>query len=82
MTPYIVSDMVASGKTVQATSGITASRKLMDGHKMELFVFNLSFLGWFIFGLITLGIGFLWLVPYYQTSRANFYRALAGNQFK
>ncbi|HCX39552.1 MAG TPA: hypothetical protein DG851_00830, partial [Lactobacillus acetotolerans] len=33
-------------------------------------------------GLITLGIGFLWLVPYYQTSRANFYRALAGNQFK
>ncbi|WP_333603633.1 DUF975 family protein [Lactobacillus acetotolerans] len=82
MTPYIVSDMVASGKTVQATSGITASRKLMDGHKMELFVFNLSFLGWFILGLITLGIGFLWLVPYYQTSRANFYRALAGSQFK
>jgi len=82
MTPYIVSDMIASGKTVQATTGINASKELMNGHKMDLFVFDLSFLGWFILSVITLGIGFLWLAPYYQTSKAEFYRNLAGNQFK
>lgn len=48
MSAYIVNDMVASGKQVGATDGIRASRELMDGHKMDLFIFDLSFLGWFI----------------------------------
>lgn len=80
MTPYIVQDMVASGKQVGATDGINASRELMDGHKMELFIFNLSFIGWFLLGGISV-IGLLWVVPYYQTAKANFYRELAGDQF-
>lgn len=80
MTPYIVKDMVASGKQVGATDGINASRELMNGHKMDLFVFDLSFIGWFLLGGISV-IGMLWVVPYYQTAEANFYRELAGNQF-
>ncbi|WP_278966287.1 DUF975 family protein, partial [Lactobacillus apis] len=32
-------------------------------------------------GIITLGIGYLWLVPYISTTKANFYRNLAGEQF-
>lgn len=80
MTPYIVKDMVASGKQVGATDGINASRELMNGHKMDLFVFDLSFIGWFLLGGISV-IGMLWVVSYYQTAKANFYRELAGNQF-
>lgn len=80
MTPYIVKDMVASGKQIGATDGINASRELMNGHKMDLFVFDLSFIGWFLLGGISV-IGMLWVVPYYQTAKANFYRELAGNQF-
>ena len=80
MTPYIVKDMVASGKQVGATDGINASKALMNGHKMDLFIFNLSFIGWFLLGGISV-IGLLWVVPYYQTAKANFYRKLAGNQF-
>lgn len=80
MTPYIVKDMVASGKQVGATDGINASKALMNGHKMDLFVFDLSFIGWFLLGRISV-IGMLWVVPYYQTAQANFYRELAGNQF-
>ncbi|GAA2962079.1 DUF975 family protein [Lactobacillus kefiranofaciens subsp. kefirgranum] len=53
MTPYIVKDMVASGKQVGATDGINASRELMNGHKMDLFVFDLSFIGWFLLGGIS-----------------------------
>lgn len=81
MTPYIVKDMVASGKQVSATYGINASKELMKGHKMALFIFDLSFLGWNILAAITCGIGYLWVTPYYQTAKANFYRHIAGDKF-
>lgn len=81
MTPYIVKDMVASGKQVGATDGINASKELMKGHKMALFIFDLSFLGWNILAAITCGIGYLWVTPYYQTAKANFYRRIAGDKF-
>ena len=81
MTPYIVKDMVASGKQVSATYGINASKELMKGHKMALFIFDLSFLGWNILAAITCGIGYLWVTPYYQTAKANFYRRIAGDKF-
>lgn len=81
MTPYIVKDMVASGKQVGATDGINASKELMKGHKMDLFIFDLSFLGWNILASLTFGIGFLWVTPYYQTAKANFYRNIAGDKF-
>ena len=81
MTPYIVKDMVASGKQVGATDGINASKELMKGHKMNLFIFDLSFLGWNILAAITCGIGYLWVTPYYQTAKANFYRHIAGDKF-
>lgn len=81
MTPYIVKDMVSSGKQVSATDGINASKELMKGHKMALFIFDLSFLGWNILAAITCGIGYLWVTPYYQTAKANFYRHIAGDKF-
>ena len=81
MTPYIVKDMVASGKQVSATDGINASKELMKGHKMALFIFDLSSLGWNILAAITCGIGYLWVTPYYQTAKANFYRHIAGDKF-
>ena len=37
---------------------------------------QLSFLGWWILGSITLGIGFIWIYPYYKLTMANFYRDL------
>lgn len=55
---------------------ITESRRLMDGHKMDLFCLHLSFFGWAILCVFTLGIGFLWLEPYMQTAQANFYEEL------
>lgn len=81
MTPYIVKDMVASDKQVSATDGINASKELMKGHKMALFIFDLSFLGWNILAAITCGLGYLWVTPYYQTAKANFYRHIAGDKF-
>ncbi len=47
---------------------------MMDGHKMELFVLQLSFIGWALLGVLTLGIlNIVYVAPYMNTSVAGFY---------
>jgi uncharacterized membrane protein len=55
---------------------ITESRKMMDGHKWEAFILGLTFIGWILLGIVTLGIGFLWIVPYISVTFAHFYNAI------
>ena len=52
---------------------IDASRQMMDGHKWEKFVLDLSFLGWIIVGSLCLGVGTLWVTPYMEAANAQFY---------
>lgn len=52
---------------------ITTSRELMKGYKWKYFLLNLSFLGWAILTLFTLGIGLVWLIPYFKTALTTFY---------
>ncbi|GAJ26660.1 integral membrane protein [Liquorilactobacillus sucicola DSM 21376 = JCM 15457] len=59
---------------------ITESRKLMDGHKFNFFVLKLSFIGWDILALITLGIGYIWLTPYKTATYVAFYKNLVEEQ--
>ena len=54
---------------------------MMDGHKMDLFLLDLSFIGWAFLCIFTCGIGFLWLVPYVQTSHAIFYKELKAELY-
>lgn len=55
---------------------IDESRRIMDGHKMELFVLHLSFIGWAIVGALLCGIGELWVVPYMNATQAQFYESI------
>ena len=60
---------------------IRESRALMEGHKKELFLLDLSFLGWILLGAIPY-IGYavrVWSVPYIATAKALFYERLRGN---
>ena len=52
---------------------IDESRRLMDGHKREKFVLDLSFLGWIFVGALCLGVGTLWVTPYMAATEAQFY---------
>lgn len=61
---------------------ITRSRQLMYGHKMDYFLLVLSFLGWDLLGVLTLGIGFLWIAPYQNATYAAFYNDLVKTQVK
>jgi uncharacterized membrane protein len=63
-----------------AAEAISASRKMMKGHKGRLFALCLSFIGWFLLSILTLGIGLLWLFPYIYLSMANFYEDLKSGE--
>jgi len=52
------------------------SRRMMDGHKAEFFVLQLSFIGWILLGALCCGIGTLWVQPYIECTNANYYEDL------
>lgn len=52
---------------------VEKSEQLMKGHRFELFVLGLTFIGWSILSVFTLGIGFLWLLPYIEIAFIIFY---------
>jgi uncharacterized membrane protein len=59
---------------------INKSKILMAGHKMEYFSFLISFIGWVLVGLITFGLGFFYLYPYFNASKIYFYKTLLGEE--
>ncbi|WP_076460422.1 DUF975 family protein [Limosilactobacillus caccae] len=81
-TSFIIKDKLDSGQQISANEAITESRKLMDGHKAEYFILQLSFLGWVLLGILTIGIANLWVFPYIYTTNANYYRQLAGDRYR
>ena len=59
---------------------IRGSKKMMDGHKWECFVLDLSFIGWAILAAIPY-VGYavsIWTIPYINTTYVLYYMALAG----
>ena len=69
LVPFIIHDNPDMG----VRDVLKTSRMMMRGHKWQLFVLELTFLGWALLCVLTLGIGFLWLTPYQYTSYAHFY---------
>lgn len=74
MTNYILID----NPDYSVDQAITESRRMMDGHKFDLFLLMLSFIGWYILAALTLGIGLIWLNPYIEATRAQFYLHISG----
>ncbi|MBQ9363617.1 MAG: DUF975 family protein [Bacteroidaceae bacterium] len=72
LTYYILKDE----PELRYNSAIERSMKMMDGHKMELFLLDLSFIGWYLLCIPTLGLAFFLVYPYHYTTRAHFYEAL------
>lgn len=72
MTYYIIAD----NPNIKASDALRKSKKMMNGHKWKYFLLELSFLGWAVLSIFTCGIGLLWLTPYIETTKANFYLTL------
>ena len=54
------------------------SKRITMDHKSELFLLDLSFIGWAIVCVFTFGIGYFWLIPYMTATKAEYYEALRG----
>ena len=52
------------------------SRKIMKGNKARSFYISLSFIGMSLLGVLSFGIGLLWVIPYINQTRTEFYRNL------
>jgi uncharacterized membrane protein len=52
------------------------SKSMMKGNRWKLFCLLWRFLGWFLLAILTLGIGYLWVMPYLGTTLAHFYDEL------
>lgn len=76
MTGFILKD----DKEISAVDAMKKSWEMTDGHKGALILLFLSFLGWIILSIFTLGIGMLFLYPYMQTALAHCYEDLKAEK--
>lgn len=72
LTPYILLD----NPQMPVMAAIDESRRLMHGNKWRAFFLGLSFIGWWLLGILTLGLLYFWLVPYQSITMGAFYRAV------
>ena len=72
---FIMSDNPSIG----IMEAINKSEKMMFGYKWKFFILNLRFIGWIILCILSLGIGFLWIIPYISISCAKFYEDVKNN---
>jgi len=59
---------------------VKKSEELMKGHRGNYFMLELSFIGWSLLAVLTLGIGMLWLTPYMQVAVVCFYEKIISKK--
>ena len=69
MTYFILDD----NPSFSVKEAITESRRIMDGHKGELLCLMLSYFGWILLSVLTLGVLSLWVTPRIQQATYLFY---------
>lgn len=68
--------VIVDNPEIGIMDALRKSKEIMEGHKFDYFVLNLSFIGWYILSYFTLGILLLWLAPYIMVTTANFYNEI------
>lgn len=76
MTPFLMAD----NPGMSPSEAIEASQDLMDGHKMDLFILDLTFFGWNILAAMTGNLGHILLNPYRNAAYAAFYRQILAER--
>jgi uncharacterized membrane protein len=75
MVPYILAD----NPNIGARRAIELSNRMTYGHKFDMFILDLSFLGWYLLGALCLGIGVFFVKPYEYATEAELYLTLREN---
>ena len=77
MVPYLLTN----NSNLTSSEAIEISKELTNGHKIDMFVLILSFMGWYLLGILFFGIGVFFVNPYYEATKARLYVVLSGNDF-
>lgn len=71
---FLVPFIVSENPSIRPREAIKLSRRMMNGHKWQVFVMDLSFAGWYVLGFLTFGVvEVLWGIPYRTAAYAEFY---------
>lgn len=66
--------IIAENPSVKPMQAIKLSRRMMKGHKWEMFKYELSFIGWFILDICTFGLSaILFSNPYLEAFKVEYY---------
>lgn len=65
--------VISENPGISVLKAMRISKILTNGHKADIFVLYLSFLGWILLSCVTCGIGLIWLHPYEMTTMTNVY---------
>ena len=77
LTPFIIED----NPELSPKEAIKYSEELMNGHKMDAFKLDLSFIGWILLTIITCGVvGVFWTMPYMYSADAAFYQEVLAEK--
>lgn len=78
MSYYILAD----NPEMTALEAITESKRIMKGHKLDYFILELSFIGWYLLVGITFGIAYIYVGPYHKATVTNFYEHIKNKSSK
>lgn len=73
---YMVPFILAENPDMKARDVLNMSKDMMAGHKINTFVLEISFIGWWILGALTFGIGTYFVQPYHDATFAELYAVL------
>jgi uncharacterized membrane protein len=70
--------LLSENPRMEGLDVLRKSKAMMRGNRWKLFCLFWRFFGWCLLGILSLGIGFLWIMPYIQTTMARFYDDLTA----
>ncbi len=73
---YMVPYILAENPEMKARDAFKLSTDMMQGHKLNTWVLEISFFGWWILGTLMCGIGTMFIQPYYEATLAELYAVL------
>lgn len=73
---YSMAQFIYCDKELEPMECIKSSKEMMNGYKWDYFVFGLSFMGWILLGIFTLGLLYIWLIPYMMSAEVIYYDEL------
>ena len=68
--------ILADNPELTARETLAKSKQIMEGHKFDLFVLQLSFFWWYLLTGITCGLAGIYVMPYISATVANFYNSI------